>query len=98
MSVLFDVAGPACTLDMLSSLELLSYLMIPSVTGAGNLVDNLGKFPYASRLAYNTYTQWGFLIKMCSSFNWTNVAIIFNRDDSTQTTNAQSIGFIARKD
>lgn len=40
--------------------------------------------------AYNTYTQWIFVIRMFSHFGWTNIAIIYDRDDNTKTVNAKS--------
>lgn len=83
-------AGPGCTADMMASLELQTVLGIPSVTGAGDLVDSSAKFPYVTRCSYNTYTQWTFFTKMCRKFVWTNVAVIFNLENPVKKTNAES--------
>ncbi|XP_055348722.1 atrial natriuretic peptide receptor 1-like [Paramacrobiotus metropolitanus] len=85
------IIGPGCTDDMMASLEPQTWLHIPSVTGGGTLVDSTAKFPYITRVSYNTYTQWVFFINMCKKFLWTNVAIIFNRDNNVNKINEQSL-------
>ena len=75
---------------MVASLEPQTYLHIPCVTGGGNLVDSLAKWPYVTRFSYNTLTQWTFLATVCVYFKWTNVAVVYDRDDDDKTINAQS--------
>ncbi|XP_055341662.1 atrial natriuretic peptide receptor 1-like isoform X2 [Paramacrobiotus metropolitanus] len=85
------IIGPGCTNDMMASLELQTVLGVPSVTGAGDLVDSTAKFPFITRCSYNTYTQWVFFVNLCLKYKWTNVAVVYNRQNAVKVTNAQSL-------
>ncbi|OQV18215.1 Atrial natriuretic peptide receptor 1 [Hypsibius exemplaris] len=85
------IIGPACTDDMMMSLETQTFFDIASVSGAGELVDSTEKFPYTTRCAYNTYTQWIFAIRMFRHYGWSNIAIIYDSDDTTKVINANSL-------
>ncbi|OQV18219.1 Atrial natriuretic peptide receptor 1 [Hypsibius exemplaris] len=85
------IIGPACTADMLASMEIQSFFQVPSITGGGELADSIKKYPYATRCAFNTYTQWLFVIRVFTQFNWTNIAIIYDNDDNTKSVNAISL-------
>ncbi|XP_055348968.1 atrial natriuretic peptide receptor 1-like [Paramacrobiotus metropolitanus] len=85
------IIGPACTADMMSSLELQTYFLVPSVTGAGDLVDSTAKFPYITRCSYNTYTQWIFFTRLCIKYAWSNVAVIYDAGNNARSVNARSL-------
>ncbi|XP_055348729.1 atrial natriuretic peptide receptor 1-like [Paramacrobiotus metropolitanus] len=64
---------------------------MPSVTGGGTFIDSTAKFPYITRVSYNTYTQWAFFVNICRKFSWTNVAIIYSQDNDINTVNKNSL-------
>ena len=72
--------GPACTSDLVMAAKLTTIYKVPLLTGAGSIVENTRVWPYVTRTAYNSETQWSFFLSICRQFNWSNVAMLYEAD------------------
>ena len=82
--------GPACTDDLIAASKLTTVYRVPLMTGAGSLVDSTDAWPYVTRTAYNTMTQWRFLLWIMNRFNWTYVVVFYEADNAINGRNGQS--------
>ena len=78
--------GPGCTGDLVMAAKLTTIYRVPLLTGAGHYLDSTDAWPYMTRFAYNTMTQWRFFLLICQQFNWTNVAVIYEADWNNTVT------------
>ncbi|GAV08402.1 hypothetical protein RvY_18095 [Ramazzottius varieornatus] len=85
------IIGPACTPDMIAVSQITTYYKLSLLTGAGSLTDSTDAFPWTTRASYNTYSQWLFFVTMAARYNWRTVAVIYDRDDDNNLTNAKSL-------
>ncbi|OQV17698.1 putative Atrial natriuretic peptide receptor 2 [Hypsibius exemplaris] len=74
------ILGPACTSDMIAVARLTTFYSVALITGAGNLLDASGMWPYVTRTGYNTFTQWTFFKSICDRFRWRTVFILSEED------------------
>ena len=72
--------GPGCTDDLIMASKMATVYRTVLVTGGGTQLDSTEAWPYVTRTAYNTNTQWSFFLVLCRQFNWSTVFVLYEVD------------------
>ncbi|CAH1786475.1 unnamed protein product [Owenia fusiformis] len=85
--------GPACTSALEPVARLAGYWNIPIVTGLGDygIFKNKTNFPTLTRMAYCQCRLRKVFGSVFSQFNWTDISIIYDRDDAHAMTIGQTL-------